>query len=181
MFYSQRLRLRAVEREDLPRFVSWLNDPEVRNHLALYLPLSLAAEERWFEKELAGPGDEQPLVIEVKDGTSWLPAGGCGFKGIDWRNRSAGLGIFIGDRANWGQGYGTEAVRVLLEHGFGTLNLHRVWLEVYETNRRAIPSYEKAGFVAEGCKRQAVFKGGKYDNVILMSVLRPEWQARPAT
>jgi RimJ/RimL family protein N-acetyltransferase len=44
-----------------------------------------------------------------------------------------------------------------------------------------IPQAEKAGFVAEGCKRQAVFKGGKYDNVILMSVLRPEWQARPAT
>ena len=180
MIYGERVRLRHVEREDLPHFVAWLNDPEVRHGLALYLPLSNAEEENWFTELLKRPGDEQPLVIEVRGEAGWMMIGNSGFFKFDWRNRSAELGILIGDKTYWNQGYGTEVMRLLLRHGFTTLNLHRIFLRVFENNPRAIRAYEKAGFVLEGRMRQAEYRDGQYWDVLLMSVLSPEWSEKPA-
>jgi RimJ/RimL family protein N-acetyltransferase len=67
---------------------------------------------------------------------------------------------------------------LLLRHGFGTLNLNRVYLRVYADNQYAIRTYEKVGFVHEGRLRQAVYKYGKYSDVLMMSVLREEWDAK---
>jgi RimJ/RimL family protein N-acetyltransferase len=67
---------------------------------------------------------------------------------------------------------------LLLRHCFDTLNLNRVYLRVYAENLRAKRSYDKAGFVEEGRQREGVYKHGKYDNVVIMSVLRSEWIAR---
>lgn len=178
MIYGERIRFRAVEREDLPRFVAWLNDPEVLRGLLLYLPLSLNEEENWYESMMKRPTDEHPMVIEIQQADEWLPIGNCGFVKIDWRSRSGEVGIFIGEKRLWNQGYGTDAMRLLLQHGFHTLNLNRIALDVYDTNLRAVRSYEKAGFVHEGRKRQAIFKGGKYIDILQMSVLREEWEGR---
>jgi diamine N-acetyltransferase len=176
MIYGDRIRLRAIERYDLPRFVEWLNDPEVLAGLAMYLPLSAAVEEDWFDQMLKQPEDQHPMVIEVRSQDTWLAVGDCGFNKIDHHNRSGEIGIFIGQKDLWNRGYGTETMRLLLKHGFHTLNLHRIFLRVFETNKRAIRSYEKAGFVHEGRLRQAEFSNGKYEDVLLMSVLKPEWQ-----
>ena len=177
MIYSKRLRLRAAERADLPLFVRWLNDPEVRQNLALYLPMSQASEEQWFESMLKSPPAEHVLVIEVRqpDGESWQPIGNCSLMDIDWHNRKAEFGIFIGEKSMWNQGYGTETARLILKHGFDTLNLNRISLQVFATNPRAIRAYEKAGFVLEGRLRQAEFIDGQYVDMLLMSVLRSEW------
>jgi RimJ/RimL family protein N-acetyltransferase len=175
MIYGERIRLRAPEREDLPRFVAWLNDPEVRENILLYLPMSLVAEERWFEEMLSRPDPEHPMVIEIREGEGWEPIGNCGMLNLDWRNRSAELGIFIGEKSLWNHGYGTEAMRLLLQHGFNTLNLNRMFLRVFETNLRGIRAYEKAGFVHEGRARQAQYQDGRYVDVLWMSVLRSEW------
>jgi len=87
------------------------------------------------------------------------------------------VGIAIGDKSFWNKGCGTEAMGLLLRHGFDTLNLNRVFLRVHEPNKRAIRAYEKAGFIKEGCLRQAVFKNGSYQDMFIMSVLRSEWEA----
>lgn len=178
MIYGERIRFRAVEREDLPRFVAWLNDPEVLHGLLMYLPLSLNEEENWYESMMKRPTDEHPMVIEIQQADEWLPVGNCGFVNIDWRSRAGEVGIFIGEKRLWNQGYGTDAMRLLLQHGFHTLNLNRIALDVYDTNLRAVRSYEKAGFVHEGRKRQAIFKDGKYFDILQMSVLREEWEGR---
>jgi len=175
MIYGERLRLRAVEREDLPRFVMWLNDPEVRQFLLINLPLSMAQEERWFEAMTKAPPAEHVLVIEVREGDGWKPVGNTSLMDIDWTNRLAEVGIFIGEKAYWSQGYGREAMRLMLKHGFETLNLNRIWLRVYEHNRRGIRAYEHAGFKHEGRLRQGIYKDGRYYDVLLMSVLRSEW------
>lgn len=175
MIIGKRIRLRAPERSDLPRFVEWLNDPEVRQGLAHFRPFSMVEEERWFENMLERPGEEHPMVIEIRDSNEWRPIGNCSFMNIDWRNRLAEVGIFIGDKNHWNQGYGSEAMDMLLQHGFETLNLNRIYLRVFETNRRAIRSYEKTGFVHEGKLRQAEYQDGIYIDVLLMSVLREEW------
>ena len=114
MIYGDRVRLRHVEKEDLPQFVEWLNDPEVVQGLSLYTPLSMAEEEDWFENVLQRPVEERPLCIDVKEGDEWKLLGNCGFFSIDWRNRSAELGIFIGDKSYWNQGYGSEVLKLLL-------------------------------------------------------------------
>jgi RimJ/RimL family protein N-acetyltransferase len=188
MIYGERIRLRGVERADLPRFVAWLNDPEVKENLLMQTPLSQAMEDSWFESMLKRPVEEHPLIIEVRqagdgvDGEAdggdadWLPIGNCSINDIHWSIRSAEVGIFIGEKALWNQGYGTQAMRLLLRHGFETLNLNRIFLRVFETNLRAVRSYEKAGFILEGRQRQAMYKDGRYIDVLVMSILRSEWE-----
>jgi RimJ/RimL family protein N-acetyltransferase len=91
--------------------------------------------------------------------------------------REASLGIQIGERADWGRGYGTDALRVLLRYAFAELNLVRVSLSFLEGNDRAQRSYEKCGFTYEGCERQAWAYEGRRWNEIYMGLLREEWQA----
>jgi diamine N-acetyltransferase len=177
MLYGKRIRLRSDERSDLPRFVEWLNDPQVRRYLSVCLPISQAGEEQWFEKMLKQPPEEQPLGIEIRDGAEWRLIGNCGFFDINWRTRSAEVGIFIGDKSCWNQGYGTEVMQLLLKHGFETLNLNRIFLRVDAENLAGIRSYEKTGFVHEARLREAAFHTGKYGDELIMSVLRSEWTA----
>ena len=178
MIYGEHIRLRGVEREDIPLFVGWLNDQEVIENLVISLPISTSDETHWFEKLAELPQEEKPLAIEVRADQGWRLIGNSGFHNIEWKNRSAGVGIFIGDKSVWGQGHGTEVMRLLLKHGFETLNLNRIYLHVYEPNKRAIHAYEKAGFVLEGCLRQARYKNGRYQDEFIMSVLRSEWDAQ---
>jgi RimJ/RimL family protein N-acetyltransferase len=177
MIYGERVRLRAVEKDDLEQFVRWVNDPEVIAGNSLYRPYSFADEEKWYENMRQAPPDEHPLVIEIRQGGGhWLSIGTLGLFDLQWRVRSAELGIMIGERSYWDQGYGSEAIRLLLKYAFETLNLHRVFLRVFEFNQRAIRVYEKIGFVHEGRLRQADYYQGKYIDVLLMGLLRTEWR-----
>jgi diamine N-acetyltransferase len=181
MIYGERLRLRAAEREDLPRFVAWFNDPEVRQFLLMNLPMSMASEELWFESMQKRPPTEHVLVIEAglpRDGgpeITWTPIGNTSFMSIDHINRSGEIGIVIGEKSFWNQGYGRSTMRLMLRHGFETLNLNRICLRVFEHNLRGIRAYERAGFKHEGRQRQAQYQEGRYFDVLLMSVLRDEW------
>ncbi|MBN8582735.1 MAG: GNAT family N-acetyltransferase [Anaerolineae bacterium] len=178
IIYGKRIRLRAVEREDVQKFHAWVNDPEVTRGLMLYLPMSMRDETDWFDGLAKRDPNQRPLAIEVHKGKAWKLIGNCGVFDIEMTNRSAELGIMIGDKAEWNKGYGSEAMTLLLRHGFETLNLNRIALRVYSENVRAVRSYEKAGFILEGRLRQAVYKHGTYDDVLLMSVLRSEWDSR---
>jgi RimJ/RimL family protein N-acetyltransferase len=87
------------------------------------------------------------------------------------------LGIIIGDKSAWDQGFGTDVVRTLLRHAFDTLNLNRVALRVFETNLRAIQVYRKIGFIEEGRLRQDHFIDGQYVDVVIMGILCAEWKS----
>lgn len=179
MIIGDQIRFRGIEKEDLPSFVRWLNDPEVKQGLSLLYPLSLAEEEEWFAAMLKKTPRERPMAIEIQPDPQkdiWIFVGNCGLFNIDWENRSAEIGIHIGEKGYWDQGFGTKAMRLLLKHGFDNMNLHRIYLRVYESNHRAIRSYEKAGFILEGKLREAQYIDGSYVDVLLMSVLRPEMQ-----
>ncbi len=176
MISNDRLRLRAMRRADLPLFVSWLNDPQVIEGLIHYIPLSLEDEEAWYESMRKRPREEHPLMIEIRTAKGWEPIGNCSLMDIDWRVRQAEFGIVIGAKQHWNRGFGTSALKLMLKHGFHTLNLNRIYLRVHATNQRAIRSYEKAGFVREGTLRQAHYHDGAYVDVIFMGVLRDEWE-----
>ena len=95
---------------------------------------------------------------------------------IDAVNRSAELHIMIGDDANCNKGMGTFAIKQMLNHAFNNLNIQRVELSVLETNERAIHVYEKIGFVKEGVKRRAKYKGGQFKNMHIYSMLKHEYK-----
>lgn len=177
--FGDRVRLRAAEKEDITAFLRWINDEEVTENLFFSAPMSRVDEEQWFDAMMQKPANEHALVIEIKDESSdqgYHPIGTCQFHNLDWRNRSIEIGILIGEKTFWDQGYGTETMCLLLKHSFEVLNLHRVWLQVFAKNERGIRAYEKAGFKYEGRYRDAHYQHGKYHDVHLMSVLRNEWQ-----
>ena len=176
MIYGEKVSLRAIERTDLERYVEWFNDPEVTENLMRHLPMSMAAEERWFEDLQKQPEESRPLAIEARDGNGWVHIGGAGLHDIDWQARNTELGISIGDKRYWGRGFGTDVIRALLRHAFETLNLHRVFLRVYEHNERALAVYRRVGFKDEGRLRQHSYRHGSYRDMLFMGILRSEWE-----
>jgi RimJ/RimL family protein N-acetyltransferase len=176
---GERIYLRASERSDIPLFVRWFNDAETISYLSMRAPMSLASEESWFNDMTArqGKSDYHFVICRLDDDSA---IGTLGLFDIDHVNGSAGIGISIGEKSLWGQGYGTDAMLALLDFGFGALRLERMWLEVYDYNERGRRSYEKCGFVLEGTERHAIFKNGAHHDILLMSILRHEWagQAR---
>lgn len=98
--------------------------------------------------------------------------------GIDPINRSAFLGIVIGEKEYWSRGYGTEAITLILDYGFNILNLHSVGLGVIAFNEQAIACYKKVGFKEAGRKRESKFMFGKPHDVVLMDVLAGEFQSQ---
>jgi RimJ/RimL family protein N-acetyltransferase len=96
----------------------------------------------------------------------------------NWGSRDAFVGIGIYEREDWGKGYGTDAMRLIVQFGFIELNLRRITLTVFEYNPRAIRSYEKCGFQVEGRMRGRIVKDDKRWDVLFMSILRDEWMER---
>jgi RimJ/RimL family protein N-acetyltransferase len=168
---GRRIRLRALERSDIPTFVRWLNDPEVIENLLLYLPISQAQEEQWFDDYLQDT-NRHVFGIETLHGKL---IGNIALESVNWKDRCAELGIVIGEKDHWNKGYGTEAVRTLLGFAFREMNLHRVFLRVFDDNTRAIHCYEKCGFQHEGRLREAEFSSGRYRDELLMGILRSEF------
>jgi RimJ/RimL family protein N-acetyltransferase len=173
MIQGTKTRLRGLEHDDLQHFVAWINDPEIRHFVAMRYPLSMAEEEGWWQGFLQRKTDHI-FAIEAEDATY---IGNIGLHDLEWENRRAMLGIMIGQKAYWGQGYGTDAIRTLLGWAFGYLNLHRVYLTVYAYNQRAIRCYEKCGFQHEGTLRQARYSDGRYYDEWMMGILKDEFGA----
>jgi RimJ/RimL family protein N-acetyltransferase len=172
MIRGKKTRLRALRHDDLAHFVRWINDPEVRRFMVIRYPLSMTEEEQWWQGFLERV-DDHILAIETEDGTY---IGNIGLHNLEWENRQAMLGIVIGDKNYWGQGYGTDAVRAVLRWAFDYLNLNRVWLTVYDYNERAFRCYAKCGFRHEGTMRQAKYADGEYHDELMMGILRDEFQ-----
>ena len=179
MILGENIRLRAIEREDIPRFVRWMNDPEVTEFLLINSPLSRVMEEQWFERQAATPPHEgQVLAIEIQENGEWVHIGNTGIHNVEPVHREAEFGIVIGEKPYWNRGFGRKATELMLKHGFEHLNLNRIYLNVYEDNVRGFKAYQAAGFIQEGVLREAVYKNGEYINVIIMSVLHSEWKKR---
>lgn len=172
MIKGKLVELRAIERGDLPRYVSWLNDPDVSHYFGPLEPMSLVEEEQWFEDQLKQP-DSRNFAIYCQD----EHVGGCGYNQIDWRERSAEVGLFIGRKDLWDRGLGADVLSALLHFGFEQMNLHRIYLRVYGGNGRAIACYRKVGFQEEGRMREASFRHGRYHDLICMSMLESEYRA----
>ncbi len=175
MIRGEKVVLRAIEATDLERMHQWVNDCEVIQFLTMRFPASLAQERGWVEAE-RNPMHQLELASETLEGGVHI--GSCGLGPNDGPDRCSGLGIMIGDKEYWGKGYGTDAMLALCGFGFGEMNLHRIYLHVYDHNERGIRCYEKCGFQHEGRLREALFRGGEYHDVLVMGILADEFRAK---
>ncbi|UCC18360.1 MAG: GNAT family N-acetyltransferase [Promethearchaeota archaeon] len=178
MLRGKRVNLGPIKREYIESFLKWFNDPEITQYLLAYRPMTRMAEEEWMEN-LKNREDAiyLSIVIPNDDGSETL-IGNCGIHNIDWKNRVGEVGIVSGEKEYQNKGYGTEAMELLLEYGFETVNLHRIELFTYDFNIGAFKSYKKVGFVEEGRKRQFVWINGSYHDAILMGILAEEWREK---
>lgn len=172
MIYGDVIRLRALERSDVPTFARWFNDPQVRRTLMITDPLSLAEEEQWFEDQLRS--ENKIFGIEIPTDGSWTLIGNVGLTRMIWKDRLARAGLVIGEKDQWGKGFGRDALRTLARYAFEEMNLHRLELEVFDFNERARRCYRSCGFQHEGIRREALFRGGRYHDVIVMGLLARE-------
>jgi len=174
MLRGKLVNLRAMERKDLDEIMKWVNDQEVTKYLTAFLyPISRVEEEKFLERAMSRNDTEKNLVIETKEG---VYIGQISLHKIDWKNNNAELGIVIGNKEYWGKGYGTEAINNLLDHAFNQMNLYKIYLRVFEHNQRGMRCYEKCGFKEEGRLRKGHFYDGKYHDVILMGLLKDEFE-----
>jgi RimJ/RimL family protein N-acetyltransferase len=171
---SERLGFVTLIREDIRTMTAWFQNLEFGAYLrgAVSRPITLEAETKWFE-EAATPSQSVVTFSILELETNRL-IGTCSLMDINPVNGIATLGIGIGEPECLGKGYGTEAVKLLVEYGMFFLNLHNIKLEVFGFNPRAIRAYEKAGFSLVGRRRAAYVLGGERYDDIIMDITRDE-------
>lgn len=176
MLKGKLVKLREYRKEDVPVALEYMNNEEVAKNLSTRTPFpyTLEDEEKWFTNQ-SGVNDKYNFAIETIEEEKYI--GGCGINNIDWKNSHVTIGIYIGDQAYWNKGYGSDALKVFIKFIFDEMNIHKIKLEVFAFNIRAIKCYEKCGFKQDGVLREEIFKNGKYYDVWEMSILRDEYQA----
>jgi RimJ/RimL family protein N-acetyltransferase len=171
---GERIYLSPVNNDDYEIYTKWLNDIEVAENLGSYsMLLTIDAEKKWLE-EFASKNHNYAIVLQDNDKL----IGNIGFMDIDNISRTATVGLFIGEKENWNGGYGTEALNLLLDYSFKTLNLQNVMLTVHSNNERGIACYKKVGFKEMGRRRKAKFLDGQYIDVVYMDILESDFYTK---
>ncbi len=173
------IRLTALTEDDVPSIAHWDEDSRF---LRLYdtrpaCPRSEKEVAQWLD-DLRSSSRTIAFAIRPLDRDNLI--GTLELDGIIWPHRVCGMGIAIGDRRHWGQGYGSEAALLGLSFAFDELNLHRVTATVFDYNHRSIALMEKLGFRHEGTFRQFLERDGHRHDMLLYGLLLPEWRARQA-
>ncbi len=165
MITGQKVIIRGIKKEDVNDIYEWINIEQNRKLTGTQYPVSEFEHEKWISEVTTSADTKLFLVV---DKTSEKKLGTIGLKHFDFTNRNVELFINLGVSG----GYGTDAVITLTEYCFKHLNYHKVYLYVYESNKRAIRCYEKAGFIKEGELIDHHFNNYKYENVFVMAKLK---------
>ena len=168
---GDRIYLSPRNSEDVKKYTEWLNDFQVTDYTGRSGQLvTLESEKKYLEENV---NDQGVFAIVEKDTDKLI--GTVGLHEINHIHRKATLGIFIGEQEYLSKGYGTEAIRLILDYGFNYLNLNNINLDLMEFNERAYACYKKCGFKEYGRRRKCEFINGKYYDVISMDILSEEF------
>ena len=172
---GQKVALGPLRRDLLPLYLRWVNDFEVTRTMGIgWRPTTLEAEEAWYES--VAKADNSPMFT-LYERETLHPIGTTGLHGVDHFHRTAELGLMIGEKECWGQGYGTEAVRLMLDYGFHGQALHNILARVLSSNMRGFRALQRAGFQEFGRAREAVRFGGRSYDTIYMDCLSTEFES----
>jgi diamine N-acetyltransferase len=171
---GERIYLRPLERADLPHLCAWANDPEIRRLTGEVRPMSETGADEFFER-VRSDQDRVWFIVALRETDQII--GEAGLLRIFAAWRTADLSLIIGEKGAWGLGYGTEAIRLLMDYAFGALNLHRLAIGVVGFNERALCFYRKVGFKQEGIQRDGYYLDHRYHDFVMMSILEHEFRA----
>lgn len=169
------VKLKPLSIKDSDLFSTWVRDREVTKYsLSKWLKkYSKNQIKEWLQSII---NNKKSVNFGIVEKYSNNLIGYAGIANLNKKYKSGEYFIFIGNKSAWGKGYGTEVTKLIVEHGFKRLKLHRIQLTVSEPNIAGIKAYLKAGFKQEGIMRDAVMRDGKYHNKIIMSMLEDEWK-----
>lgn len=174
MLRGNRILLRALEREDLPRLRDWRNLPEFRRNFREFRELNLLNQEQWFTRISASPNDFMFMIERSDDRT---PIGVCGLVYVHWVIRSADVSLYIGEDQTYIDGpggYAEDAAKTLIRYAFDNLNLNKVWTELYSFDDRKVALFSRLGFARDGVLRDNAFEDGRYHDSFIYSLLRTD-------
>jgi len=171
---GKRIYLRPLDLKDMDSgYYDWINDPEANRYLASGVkPVSFSQLSEYYSK-IMGSNTDVIFGIVVKKNDKYI--GNIKIGNIDWINRHANCGRLIGDRKYWHKGYGTEALELVIDYAFNTLNLNRIHSGAIVDNIGAIKSCKKAGMKREGFFPQYRFNDGKYKDVVQLAITRDHY------
>jgi RimJ/RimL family protein N-acetyltransferase len=170
------IALREITREDIPTINRWRQDPVVTDGVgAPRRFIGLDADLKWYDDYLSHRATEVRCVVSLVE--SGQIVGMVSLTRIDYVHRNAEFNAMVGEREARNRGVGTEATRAMVRHGLFDLNLHRIYVSILHENISSIRMCEKAGFREEGTIREGAYKNGRYHDLVLMGVLKSEWQA----
>ena len=171
---GKRVAFRAFVKKDGILLKQWLNNQAVNFYLEMsYRPYREKEVKDFIDKAL---NSDKNIVFSILEKKKKEIIGTCGLYDIDFISKRAQLNILIGEEKYLSNGYGTDAIKVLISYGFERLGLNSIYLGVNSENKRAIKSYEKSGFVYDGERRQFIFTNNRFYNMIMMSILVSEYQ-----
>jgi diamine N-acetyltransferase len=168
------VELAALREEDSPLLHEWINDRELVTHSAPFREVSRAEHDEWFDR-VRSRQDMRIFGIRLLDADRLV--GSCQLHSIHPVHRSAELQLRIGAGDARGRGIGSEATRLLLQYGFEQLDLHRIYLHVFESNEVARRLYERVGFRTEGLLKEAARIDDSWRNFLVMAILRSEYRS----
>jgi ribosomal-protein-alanine N-acetyltransferase len=168
---GERLYLREVRPCDAGEtYYRWMNDPEVTRFLeSRFFPQSVEGLRQYVNERL-GDRNNVFLAIVLRDGHRHI--GNIKLGPIDWIHRRGDIGLLIGEKDCWGRGYATEAIRLLTDYAFATLNLRKLTAGAYAANEGSARAFEKVGFTREGLLKAHSFCQGTYVDLILLGLVR---------
>ncbi|MCR5146805.1 MAG: GNAT family N-acetyltransferase [Clostridia bacterium] len=169
---GDRIYLSPRNSQDYEIFAEWLNDPQVAD----YIGRSGMLMTNEGEKEFLEQNNNPEATFAIIDLETDKMVGTVSIESINHLNRCGTLGIFIGDKDYRDKGYGTEAIKLILEYGFKYLNLKNINLDLVSANARAYRCYQKCGFKEYGRRRKCYFINGKYYDKISMDILDEEFE-----
>ena len=172
---GEKVALGPIRRDLIPLYHRWINDFAVLRTLHIPRPSTLEEIQATCETQVAEERQRRVVYFTIYDRTTLRPIGNTDLSDINYRDRRADFGIEIGEADYRGRGYGTEAVRLMLDYAFTALGLHSVALLTWEYNLAAQRAYTKAGFRETGRRRQAKFMGGKLWDMVYMDCLSTEF------
>jgi len=176
MYYGEKVRLRALEMEDLDVILEHFNNLEIRQYLNSQIPMSRNAERQWLERSTTmDPWKDGGMTLAIEDKKTGEFLGTVSLFGISKQHKRAEFGIAVHKPENLGKGYGTDATRVMLWIAFHILGLNSVYLITLDFNERAQRAYEKTGFKKAGVFRQGAYLKGEFKDFIIMDILKEEF------
>ena len=172
MVILENLGIRAIEKSDLELIQSWRNNENLRKYFREYREFSMTQKEGLYNNMINNKHFEMFVIVDLKNMET---IGVAGITYIDWPNRHGDVHFYIGKNGEWiDKIYSPIGIKLILNYGFNTLNLNKLWAEIYEIDKKKLKFFKSLGFQIDATLREHYFYNGKYYNSHILSLLKKD-------